>query len=364
MIGPIENLLESAPWLGSYYFRHAGRLKRSYCLLLHRLGILRPHAFVQWLATYRCNFACPYCEASAADAGPGELSTQEAKALIDDIRGMEVRRLVISGGEPLTRPDIIEVMDHANGLGLSLGLVTNGYLVEKMWERLRRFRYFLFFTSIDGLRDYNDTIRKKSGAFAKTLGSLKLFADIRVPIRMVNTVVHPGNLDQLEELGEILQGAGATHWHLSPTAKVGRAAGTDQYSLNGQQLQGLADFIAGNKSGIKVEFGEAHSYLGFLDGRSIGKPFFCGAGLTRCSVMPDGEVLGCHTVFDSRLSEGNIRDQPLSRIWKEGFLRFRKPRVHPSCAGCSMLKVCQGGCWGEMERDGMCLKSVWEGRCG
>jgi mycofactocin biosynthetic radical S-adenosylmethionine protein MftC len=364
LIETLENWLETAPWLGSYYARRAGMLKRSYCLLLNHLGLLRPHAFVQWLATYQCIFACPYCEASAAKANPDELSTEEARTLMDEIRRMGASRVVISGGEPLTRADMAAVMAYANGLGLRLGLISNGYLVEEMWERLRHLRYFLFFTSIDGVKSNNDRLRAKAGAFDRTLRSLELFADIGVPIRMVNTAVHPGNIAQMQELGRNLQASGATHWHLSPIARVGRAAATDHYSLDGSQLRELADFIAAGRPGPKVELCEAHAYLGLLAGRRIGRPFFCGAGLTRCSVMPDGDVLGCQMIYDSRLSEGNIRDKPLSRIWRENFQRFRKPQPPPSCAGCSLLDSCQGGCWAEMETHGKCLKSVFEGHCG
>ena len=110
---------------------------------------------------------------------------------------------------------------------------------------------------------------------------------------------------------------------------------------------------------MNIDFGESHAYLGCFLGNPIGRPFFCGAGLTRCSVMPDGEVLGCQQVYDRSLSEGNIRNKPFPQIWKEGFSRFRKRDFPVICRGCAHLSGCQAGCWAEMEKQGVCLKSVW-----
>jgi radical SAM protein with 4Fe4S-binding SPASM domain len=111
---------------------------------------------------------------------------------------------------------------------------------------------------------------------------------------------------------------------------------------------------------MRIEFCESRAYLACFDGRSIGKPFFCGAGLTRCSIMPDGEVMGCHQIYDISFSEGNIREKPFSQIWKEGFIRFRRDEFPLPCQSCAWRDQCQGGCWAEMEKQGSCLKSVWE----
>jgi radical SAM protein with 4Fe4S-binding SPASM domain len=177
---------------------------------------------------------------------------------------------------------------------------------------------------------------------------------------MVNTVVHPGNIDQLESVFKILRDSAANVWHLSPIEKVGRAASGSGYSLTGKQLRFVADFIKAHPGAMKIEICESHAYLACFGGKSLGKPFFCGAGLTRCSVMPDGEVMGCHQVYDISLSEGNIRDKPFSKIWKEGFTRFRINAFPLPCQTCEHLNQCQGGCWAEMIKQGSCLKSVWE----
>jgi len=107
--------------------RHEPPLKRAVCMVLHRCGALKPVSFVQWLATNRCNFRCSFCEASAGDALPDELSTAEAEALIDEIAAMGAR-LVISGGEPLMREDLPRLLQHARQRELSLAWCPMGIL--------------------------------------------------------------------------------------------------------------------------------------------------------------------------------------------------------------------------------------------
>ena len=72
---------------------------------------------------------------------------------------MKVRRLILSGGEPLMRPDLCEIMEYANQCNIRLGLVTNGWFVPEMADRLRRLKFFLYFTSIDGETAFHNKIR-------------------------------------------------------------------------------------------------------------------------------------------------------------------------------------------------------------
>ena len=196
---------ERISFLNDYYKRRGAKIKRDYCLFLHKMGLLKPLSFVMWLATYKCNCTCPFCEASAGKALPNELTTAEAKALIDDLAKMKVKRFLISGGEPLERPDIIEIMEYTNKRKIDLGLVSNGYRVEELWDDLSRFNFSIFFTSIDGLEQYHDQMRGRASAFKRAMRSLELFDQKKVKTRMINTVVHPGNINQMESLLKIVK---------------------------------------------------------------------------------------------------------------------------------------------------------------
>ena len=353
----LERHVLEIPVVGGLYRKKAAKLKRRFCLLLDRAGMLKPYSFVQWLVTNRCNGSCPFCEASSGKEQANELTHEEAGILIRDLQCMKVRRLILSGGEPLMRPDICEIIKYANGCGIDVGLVTNGWFVPEMKSTLPNLRFFLYFTSVDGEPAYHNRMRGMDNAFERALEGLALFTRMQVPVRIVNTVVHSGNILQLKSLAEIIMRTGATSWRLTPVSKVGRAVGRNDYELSGEQLGYLTSFIEEKRKVMSIDFGESHMYLGCLAKEYGGHPFFCGAGLTRCSIMPNGEVLGCHQVYDSSLSEGNIRDRSFPEIWANGFSRFRKKHFEDMCLQCFCFDGCQGGCWAEMQKTGACLKS-------
>lgn len=360
-MGKLERMLLGAPLIGRWYAGHAAWLKRRTCLALARAGLLKPFTFVQWLATSACNFRCPFCEASAGQAGENELTTAEARAFIEDVAAMGVRDLVVSGGEPLVRPDLPDLLELAAERGLRLGLVTNASLLPRLWDRLRELPLYLLFTSLDGPEEFHDG-QRAPGSYRKVLEALELAAERGVGVRMVNTVVQPANIDRIEELRPVLEAAGATHWRLTPAAAVGRARDGGGFLLDGDGLRRVVELAHSLRGRLDVDLGESHTYLGCLAGSIPGKPFFCGAGLTRCSVMPDGSVLGCHEAYDTSLAEGNVRDTPLSILWKREFGRFRTRAVRDACAGCPHLAGCQGGCWAEWVVTGGCARNLWEGR--
>jgi len=355
----MEKSLLNTPVLGRLYRKRAAALKGWSCRTLNLFGILKPYTFVQWLATNRCNCSCPYCETSSGEASAGELTLEEVKGLIDDLHAMGVRRLFISGGEPLMRGDIVPIMEYANRSRVRIGIATNGWHVTEMESFLMERNFFLYFTSLDGMPEYHDEIRGRKNAFVRAMQGLDLFARMKVPVRMINTVVHPGNISQLEKMVHMVKNSRATSWRLSPVSNVGRASGEKGYEISGEQLRYLADFVERRRKDVPVEFGHAHMYLGNFAGHTVGKPFFCGAGLTRCTIMQDGEVVGCHQIFDDKFSEGNIRDKSFPHIWKNGFTRFREKSLADACIGCAYCESCRGGCWAEMEKRGSCLKSIW-----
>jgi mycofactocin biosynthetic radical S-adenosylmethionine protein MftC len=345
------------PCLGRLRARWEARAKRRVCLGLHQLGLLKPISFVQWLVTSRCNFRCAFCEASADEARPDELSTRQGEALIDELASLRAR-LILSGGEPLMREDLPHLIRYAHRKAVPLGLVSNAYRVPSLWPQLCEVPWFLFFTSLDGPRDHHDGVRAP-GSFDRVLQSLDLFARHQVPMLLVNTVVHHENLGLLPSLHQHLRASPATRWHLTPAAAVGRNAG-GAYRMDRADLVQLARFVrdADCPGGLRVDFGESHGYLGPLLGVEGCKPFFCGAGLSRCSILPDGSVLGCHQAYDPGLAEGNVRQQSFTHIWRNGFARFR-PRPLPAyCVDCEQAPICAGGCWAEMHANRRCMKAV------
>lgn len=358
----LDAAVAKSPFRGLYW-KNSALVKKAWCLTLHRAGLLRPSAFVMWLATRQCNFQCPFCEASAGVPSADELTTAEAKALVDDLAYMGVRKLLISGGEPTLRKDLPELLEYASARSVWPGIISNSSLAAKRWDELKRIRLFLFMTSIDGLAATHDSLRR-AGSYIASMHALDLFASNGTPLRVVKTVVHGGNLQELPALGYAIQQSGATDWSLTPAFPVGRATGDARFAAGRGDLQALLDFVHANRrlGSLRVGLAESHSYLECLVGCHADRPFFCGAGLTRCTVMPNGDVLSCGQAYETAAPEGNIRQTPLSQLWKCGFKEFRRHLKPECCQGCEHWTACLGGCWAERRMRGGCLKDVLDGK--
>jgi radical SAM protein with 4Fe4S-binding SPASM domain len=288
------------------------------------------------------------------------LTTDEAFKLIDQLKATGVKSIMLSGGELLVRKDIFLIIKYILDCGLTYSIASNGFLVDTFKEEFRKMKPTLYFTSIDGPEKINDEIRGVNGAFKKCLEAVKFFQSIGVEQRIINTVVLPGNIQKLPELQKIIQGSGATLWRLAIPIPVGRAKDNEKLSLSKEQMNYLFEFIQTAKKELNIELTEDAGYLGCLASELRTSPFFCGAGLTKCSIMPDGEVLGCQIAYDNTFSEGNIRTRSFSEIWHHGFSRFREPQFEPECLACNYLYACRGGCWGMRLGNKHCLKEVWD----
>lgn len=354
-----KKIIFTVPFLKRGYFEHYAFFRFRYLNIKKSLNLLKPLE-VQWLTTFRCNFTCIHCEASAGTTKIHELTTDEAFRLIDELAETGVRGILLSGGELLVRKDIFLIIEYILSRGLKYSLASNGFLVSEFSEEFRRMKPVLYFTSIDGLEQTNDKIRGVKGAFKKCLDAVKFFESIGVKYRTINTVVLPDNIRELPELKKIIQDSGATLWRLAIPIPVGRAKENPKLSLNRGQIKYLFEFIRSASKEMKIEVSEDAGYLGCYGPELRSYPFFCKAGLTYCAIMPDGEVLGCQIAYDKSFSEGNIRTRPFREIWENGFSRFRKPHFETACRSCRYLEACRGGCWGMRLGNKHCLKEVWD----
>lgn len=354
-----DALLLGSPLTARLWSRYGGRVKKAWCLARHRFGLLTPSSFVLWICTRKCNFSCAFCEAAAGAPAADELTTEEAKSLLADIVRTGARRLLLSGGEPLLRPDLPALLEYALRCSLTPALLSNGSLVAARWDELRHFSYFLYMTSVDGPPEVHNRLRHK-GSFERALDALERFASIGVSPRVVKTIVQPANLRSLPQLAALLESSAATHWQLAPVMEVGRAREKRDFQLSRRDWEFLIDFIdqRRNLARVKVEFAHPYAHIHTLTGRLGPRAMFCGAGLTRCAVMPNGDVLACGQAYDLVRPEGNIRLTPLSEIWRHGFRELRRFRTPSGCSGCGYWNACQGACWAQRQTGGECLVRI------
>jgi len=351
----LEKIILKTPVINKYYFINATKIKRKFWISLHKFKLLKPYAFVIWLMTYKCNLKCEYCEASSNDNYKEELNWENIISLFNDFKDFGVKRVLLSGGEPLMHPNFFEVLYELKIRKIIPGLLSNGLLIKQYFNDLSKYKYFFYQTSIDGLPEYHDKMRGLNGSFEKAIQSLELFAEIRVPIRVVNSVIHKDNIYQIENLFEYIKNSHATKWQITPLVNVGRATGLN-LGLSSEHIRYLNGFIREKSKYFDVTWSESCSYINYFDIKNITTPFFCGAGLTRCSIMPNGDVIGCNQVYDYRYSEGNIKSRKFSDIWLNEFKTFRSDNFRKECIECELLKKCQGGCWVEWIIRNNCYK--------
>ncbi|MCS5562306.1 MAG: radical SAM protein, partial [Marinobacter nauticus] len=146
---------------------------------------------VIWNLIRRCNLTCKHCYSISADIDfKGELTTQEVYKVMDDLKAFGVPVLILSGGEPLMRPDIFDISHRAKAMGFYVGLSTNGTLItEDNISKIAEVGYDYVGISIDGLETTHDEFRQKKGAFKESMHAVALCkqAGIKVGLRFTLT---------------------------------------------------------------------------------------------------------------------------------------------------------------------------------
>lgn len=323
---------------------------------------------VVWNCTRKCNLTCAHCyAASGCFATDGELSNGQARDMIDDLAAFGVPVLLFSGGEPLVRDDLCELIAYAGQRGLRTVLSTNGTLIdEKTARRLADAGLAYAGVSLDGLAKINDHIRGLAGAFDMAVAGMKncLSAGLKVGLRFTMNRANVGEIPGMFALAEQLGLHRICFYHLVGT---GRAAGAADLTLTHQQIRQALDAIIGltnNSSrvrdGMEILTVDNHADAGYLYLKMAaeGNPQaertlqLLGANGGNAS----GVGIGCIS-WDGKVHPdqfwrsqvlGNITERPFSQIWSDpaneflAMLRDRRKHMHCRCMGCRFLDACNG----------------------
>jgi mycofactocin biosynthetic radical S-adenosylmethionine protein MftC len=297
-----------------------------------------------WELTYGCNLACVHCLSSSGRRDPEELSTEECKAVIDELARLQVFYVNIGGGEPTIRPDFLELVEYAVASGVGVKFSTNGSKIDAdMARRLSGSDYIDVQISIDGAdAATNDAVRGE-GSFATALAAMENLQAAgfgRFKISVVITRHNVGQLDEFEALAERF-GAELRLTRLRPS---GRGADTwDELHPSQADQRTLYHWLVKRPH---VLTGDSFFHLSAL-GESLPGLNLCGAGRIVCLIDPIGHVYACPFVLHDEFKAGNVRDDGgFTAIWRESdlFLSLREPQSPGACASCGSFDACQGGC--------------------
>ncbi|MBS3732991.1 MAG: 12,18-didecarboxysiroheme deacetylase [Desulfobacterales bacterium] len=324
---------------------------------------------VVWNITQRCNLRCIHCYAHAkAGLQENELSTAEGKALIDDLAEMGAPVLLLSGGEPLMRPDLPELAEYAVNRGMRAVISTNGTLIDRDTARvLKDIGLSYVGISLDGNRQVNDRFRGMEGAFDQAMKGIEncqaagIKVGLRFTINRFNVDEIPGLFDLLEEM-EVPR---ICFYHL---VYAGRGSSLVNDDVSHEETRQILDLIMDRTRDLhdrgkpkEVLTVDNHAdgpyiYLRLLrenperaaevlellqmnEGNNSGRGIGC--------VSWDGEVHADQ--FWRHHSFGNVRQRPFSEIWTDtsadpllARLKEKKKHVNGRCAKCRWLDICGG----------------------
>jgi len=323
---------------------------------------------VIWNLIRRCNLTCKHCYSISADKDfPGELSTAEIYAVMDDLKSFGVPVLILSGGEPLLRPDIFEISRRAKDRGFYVGLSTNGTLIDTANIRdIAAVGYDYVGISIDGIKETHDRFRRMKGGFDAALNGIRLCRDSGAKVGLRFTMMQ----DNAHELGQLLQlmedenihkfyfshlnyaGRGNVHRKDDTVFETTRRAMELLFDTcwRYQQQGSHKEFVTGNNDadGVYLLLWVERHFPHMVDHVRAKLTQWGGnsSGVNIANIDNLGNVHPDTMWWDYGL--GNVRERPFSDIWRDtsdplmAGLKLHPRQVKGRCGKCQYFSICNG----------------------
>jgi heme b synthase len=343
-----------------------------------------PPRLIFWETTAGCNLSCIHCRriTLADQLLPQDLRTDEAFRLIDQIAAFARPIFVLSGGEPLFRPDIFDIARYAADAGLIVALATNGTLIDAgVARKIKESGIRRVSVSFDGADAATHDIFRGRGAFERSLAGMHYLAEVGVPYQ-INTTVAQHNSHQMDATLTLAKGLGAQALHLFLLVPVGCGMEiADDQQISAAQYESILNWMydAEMAGDIELKATCAPHYFRIVRQRQAGERRLgifrerpdsmhrqnakgghpgshpgerqamnaatkgCLAGTGVCFVSHRGEVFPCGYL---PMPAGSIREQDFRSIWEHAplFTELRDPdALGGKCGLCEFKKVC-GGC--------------------
>lgn len=327
----------------------------------------RPSVVV-WNVTRGCNLRCLHCYANARTTrDPDELTAEEGEAFMDDLAAYGVPVLILSGGEPLVRPDLLDLAAYGVSRGLRMVVSTNGTLLtEDAVAGLRDVGVAYVGVSVDGEEGHHDRLRGVQGAFRQTLDGIRRCRDagLRVGLRFTVTQYNADALPGVLELARRERIPRLCVYHL---VYAGRGARLREGDLPAQDRRLLVFYLL-REAERTVAAGEDrelltvdnHADAAFACLYLLGKDQDLAAQAWRRLEANGGNRSG-HRIgavdpqggihpdpFWSHYTVGNVRERPFSALWEDPEdvllqkLRDRRPYLKGRCRTCRFFRLCNG----------------------
>ncbi len=327
-----------------------------------------PGPVVIWNLIRRCNLACQHCYSISADIDfPGELTTPQIYATMDDLKSFGVPVLILSGGEPLLHPDIFAISRRAKAMGFYVGLSTNGTLIDAaLLPQIAAIGYVYVGISLVGIAQTHDRFRRKAGAYDASLGAVRLLRDAGIKVGLRFTLTQD-NAHDLPALLELIEREDVDKFYLSHLNYGGRGninRKTDAALATTRRAMDLLfeacwrhleagrpkEFVSGNNDAdgvyllhwVRARFPERAAQVEAKLAQWGGNA----SGVNVANIDNLGNVHPDTFWWDHTL--GNVKERPFSEIWRDtsdpimAGLKARPRRVGGRCGGCAYFATCGG----------------------
>jgi heme d1 biosynthesis radical SAM protein NirJ len=327
-----------------------------------------PGPVVIWNLIRRCNLTCKHCYSISADKDfPGELSTAEVYAVMDDLKRFRVPVLILSGGEPLLRPDIFDIARRAKDMGFYVGLSSNGTLIdESNIGKIAEVDLDYVGVSLDGIQGTHDRFRRREGAFDASLHGIRLCRDLGLKVGVRFTMTQD-NAHDLPALLRLVEDEGIDRFYFSHLNYAGRGNVNRKDDARHQMTRRAMDLLFDTcweyqQRGLKKEFTTGNNdadgvYLLYWVRRRFpqmeehvrAKLLQWGGNASGVNVANIDNLGNVHpdTMWWHH-SLGNVRERPFSEIWMDtsdplmAGLKARPRAVKGRCGACAHLGICGG----------------------
>jgi radical SAM protein with 4Fe4S-binding SPASM domain len=291
---------------------------------------------IAWELTRTCNLSCIHCRAASIDKPyPNELTTEECMNLLDEVASFASPIMILTGGEPLLRPDLFEIATYGTEKGLRMVLATNGLLI-----------------------DTHDKFRQVAGAFAGSLRGIDLLKKASIEFQ-INTTITRENLDELPDIQKLAEDLDAAAHHIFLLVPTGRGKDFKEQEIAAKDYEQTLNWFydQSDKVDMQLKATCAPHYYRIMRQRAKEE----GKKVTVESHGMDAVTRGClggtAFLFISHVGQvqpcgylevdcGNVRQAPLGEIWRDSEVlkNLRNFEAYQGrCGVCEYRKVC-GGC--------------------
>lgn len=314
-----------------------------------------------WECTLRCMLNCRHCGSDChTTSSVKDMPFEDFAKVLRRIAGKYDPHnvfIIITGGEPLMRPDIASCGRQIYDMGFPWGMVTNGMLLDaRRFDSLLKAGIHSATISLDGFEQDHDWMRGAKGSFRKAVEGIRMFTQVSDVIFDVVTCANGRNLETLPEFKEFLISLGLKRWRIFTVFPFGRAQGDKEMQLSPEQFDRLMEFIISvRKEGrIHLSYG-CENFLGGYECKVRDNFYNCNAGQTSASVLADGSIAACASIR-SDFAQGNIYKDDFLDVWEHRYQQFRDRswmrQMGDACSRCKYFRYCLGGPMHLREADG------------